>query len=156
MVLYGVARGPTLAVLASIIAGASWIAVLSNLNVSAQMALPEWVRARGLAVYVTVFFGAMTLGSVLWGEVSRLCGISFANYAAALGMMIAIPLTWRWKLQAPTPSGDEGGSSNRGRDSSPLGETTRNHSFYCGAAGTYAATRLDLPAADGIASILSR
>lgn len=100
MILYGVAHEPVLAVLASIIAGASWITVLSNLNVSAQMALPEWVRARGLAVYVTVFFGAMTLGSVLWGEVSRLCGIPIAHYAAALGMMIAIPLTWRWKLQA--------------------------------------------------------
>jgi len=100
MTLYGVARGPMPAVLASIIAGISWIAVLSNLNVSAQMALPEWVRARGLAMYVTVFFGAMTLGSVLWGEVSRLCGIPIAHYAAAMGMMIAIPLTRRWKLQA--------------------------------------------------------
>ena len=45
---------------ASMLAGASWIAVLSNLNVSAQVALPEWVRARGLSVFITVFFGSMT------------------------------------------------------------------------------------------------
>jgi MFS family permease len=100
MILYGAAREPILAVLASLIAGISWIAVLANLNVSAQLALPEWVRARGLAVYVTVFFGAMTLGSVVWGEVSHVCGLPIALYAAAAGMIIFIPLTRRWKLQA--------------------------------------------------------
>ena len=100
LILYGVARGPMLAVLASMIAGLSWIAVFSSLSVSAQLTLPEWVRARGLAVYVTVFFGAMALGSILWGEVSHLYGLAIAHYAAATGMIIAIPLTWRWKLQA--------------------------------------------------------
>lgn len=54
------------------LAGASWIVVLTNLNVAAQSALPNWVRARGLAVYLTVFFGAMTLGSVLWGQLATL------------------------------------------------------------------------------------
>jgi len=100
MILYGVARGPIIAALASMIAGISWIAVFSNLSVSAQLTLPGWVRARGLAVYVTVFFGAMAFGSALWGEVSHLYGISIAHFAAAIGIIIAIPLTWRWKLQA--------------------------------------------------------
>ena len=100
LILYGVSHGPIIAVLASMIAGLSWIAVFSNLSVSAQLTLPGWVRARGLAVYVTVFFGAMALGSVLWGEVSHLYGLAIAHYAAATGMIIAIPLTWRWKLQA--------------------------------------------------------
>src|SRR5208337_4781356 len=61
MVLYGVSRDPVTALAASAIAGVCWIAVLSTLNISAQLALPEWVRGRGLAVYVTVFFGALTL-----------------------------------------------------------------------------------------------
>jgi len=100
MALYGVARAPALAVIASMIAGVSWIAVFSSLSVSAQLTLPEWVRGRGLAVYVTVFFGAMASGSILWGAVSHVYGISIALYAAAGGIMIAIPLTWRWKLQA--------------------------------------------------------
>jgi len=33
------------------------ITAVSNLNVSAQVALPDWVRGRGLAMYVTVMFG---------------------------------------------------------------------------------------------------
>src|SRR5205085_8069491 len=70
LVLFGVARGPFIGALASIIAGASWIAALASLNVSAQVALPEWVRGRGLAIFGTVLFGGMTLGSAVWGEVA--------------------------------------------------------------------------------------
>ncbi|MGE5522648.1 MAG: MFS transporter [Rhodospirillaceae bacterium] len=99
LLLYGIAREPVGAFLGSVIAGMSWIAVLSSLNVSAQFALPEWVRARGLAVYVTVFFGAMTLGSGLWGQVARVAGVPAALFIAAAGMLLAIPITMRWKLQ---------------------------------------------------------
>ena len=97
--LYGAAREPYSALAASLIAGASWIAVLSSLNVSAQFALPEWVRGRGLALYVTFFFGAMTFGSALWGQVARSGGLPLAHFIAAAGALLAIPLTWRWKLQ---------------------------------------------------------
>jgi predicted MFS family arabinose efflux permease len=99
LVLYGVARDPITALAASAIAGVCWIGVLSTLNVSAQLALPEWVRGRGLAVYVTVFFGALTLGSAVWGQVARITGLPVAHFIAAAGMLLIIPLTWRWKLQ---------------------------------------------------------
>lgn len=82
----------------SLVAGASWIAVLSSLNVSAQTALPDWVRARGLSVFVTVFFGAMSLGSLLWGQAAVLFGIPAALLAAAAGAVLAIPVTRRWSL----------------------------------------------------------
>ena len=59
--LFAVAREPVLAFSASLIAGASWIVMLTTLIVSAQVALPEWVRGRGLAIFLTVYFGAMTL-----------------------------------------------------------------------------------------------
>jgi predicted MFS family arabinose efflux permease len=98
-ILFGISRVPVVALLASLIAGVSWIASLSSLNVSAQVALPEWVRARGLAVFVTVLFGAMSLGGVLWGEVGTLAGVGPALYLAAAGAVIGIPLSWRWKLQ---------------------------------------------------------
>jgi predicted MFS family arabinose efflux permease len=99
MVLFGLARDPATALLASVIAGVSWIAILSSLNVSAQVAQPEWVRARGLAVYVTVFYGALALGSAAWGQVAATFGLSAAHFMAAAGALAAIPLTWRWKLQ---------------------------------------------------------
>jgi MFS family permease len=91
--------GVGLALLASGLAGAAWIAVLSSLNVSAQLALPAWVRARGLAVFLTVFFGAMSLGSLLWGQLAGLYGIPAALLLAAAGALVMIPLTWPQKLQ---------------------------------------------------------
>jgi MFS family permease len=97
--LFGVSHDPGTAITASFIAGVSWIACLSSLNVSAQLALPEWVRGRGLAVFVTVLFGSMSLGSVIWGEVATLVGVSPALFLAATGALIAIPLSWQWKLQ---------------------------------------------------------
>jgi hypothetical protein len=97
--LYGSAREPVIAIAGSVMAGISWIAALSNLNVSAQFALPEWVRARGLAVYVTTFFGTMTMGSAIWGEAARVAGLPVAHYLAAAGALLAIPLTRRWKVQ---------------------------------------------------------
>ncbi len=99
MVLFGLARDSATALCASLIAGASWIAVLSSLNVSAQVALPEWVRGRGLAMFVTVFFGAISLGSAIWGQVAGMLDLPAAHFMAAAGALAAIPLTWRWKLQ---------------------------------------------------------
>jgi MFS family permease len=97
--LFGIAHNAAIALAASVLAGASWIAGVSGLNVSAQVALPEWVRGRGLAMYVTVMFGSLSLGSAIWGEVASRSGLPLALYAAAAGALLAIPLTWRWKLQ---------------------------------------------------------
>jgi MFS family permease len=99
LVLFAVARDTVTGLTASLIAGVSWIGVLASLNVSAQVALPEWVRGRGLALYMTVFFGALTLGSAVWGKVAGVVGLPFAHFIAAAGALVVIPLTWRWKLQ---------------------------------------------------------
>jgi predicted MFS family arabinose efflux permease len=99
MALFGLARDSATAVAASIIAGGSWIAVISSINVSAQLALPDWVRGRGLAIFVTAMFGALTVGSAIWGQVAGMLGLPAAHFLAAAGAVIAIPLTWRWKLQ---------------------------------------------------------
>src|SRR5437899_2620788 len=78
--------------------GVAWISILSALQVSAQMTLPPWVRARGLAAFVVVFMGGMALGSILWGQVATRIGIPAALTTAAAGMALAIALTWRFKL----------------------------------------------------------
>jgi MFS family permease len=99
LVLFGLAGNWPLALAASVVAGASWIAVVATLNVSAQVALPDWVRGRGLAIFVTAFFGALSLGSAIWGEVANFVGLPTAHLAAAGGLLISIPLMWRWKVQ---------------------------------------------------------
>ena len=99
LVLFGIAREPFVALTACLVAGVAWIVAIAMLNVSAQVALPDWVRGRGLSIYMTVMFGALTLGSALWGEIAGSASLPLAHFAAAAGMLLAIPLSWRWKLQ---------------------------------------------------------
>lgn len=99
MTLFGFAHTASVATLAALIAGAAWMAAISSLNVSAQVALPEWVRGRGLAVFVTVLFGSFSLGSSFFGEAAALVGLAAAQFLAAVGVLLAAALTWKWKLQ---------------------------------------------------------
>lgn len=72
-----------------VLAGVAWIAVLTTLNATAQAVLPNWVRGRGLALYLTVFSGAMALGSIGWGQVAAWLGIPGALLGAAGGGVAA-------------------------------------------------------------------
>src|SRR5439155_15969898 len=40
-----------LAGIAMVVAGASWIMVGNSVTIAAQLALPDWIRARGMAIY---------------------------------------------------------------------------------------------------------
>ncbi|MFV8782757.1 MFS transporter [Microbulbifer sp. SA54] len=98
LVVLALAKRTDAAIGASLLAGMCWITVLSRLNISAQLALPDWVRARGLSIFITIFFGAMMVGSVLWGQVAVKLGIPNTQLIAAAGALIAALLTWRFKL----------------------------------------------------------
>ncbi|HEY4449487.1 MAG TPA: MFS transporter [Steroidobacteraceae bacterium] len=100
LVLFGLAQQPWVALTACLLAGVSWISVLATLNVSAQTVLPDWVRGRGLAAYVTVFFGTMTVGSALWGFVAEHLGLASAHYLAGAAALLALWVTRRWRLQS--------------------------------------------------------
>jgi MFS family permease len=97
--LFAVAREPVTALVACVIAGAAWIAAIATLNVSAQVALPAWVRGRGLAVFASVQFAGLALGSVVWGQVSQSYGLPASHAAAALGLVALLPLLRHWRVQ---------------------------------------------------------
>jgi MFS family permease len=80
------------------VAGMAWISVLSSLQVAAQMALPNWVRSRGLAVFMAAFMGSMALGSLLWGRLADYGGIQLSLQVAAVGLLVAVALSWRWSI----------------------------------------------------------
>lgn len=97
--IFAMASEPWPAFVASLLAGACWIAAVSSLNVSAQFSLPEWVRGRGLAIYVTVYSGALTLGSAVWGQLASMTDLPMTHLMAAACAVLAMPLMRRWKLQ---------------------------------------------------------
>lgn len=100
MVGYALLRSPVLGMLDSLLAGASWIAALSSLNVAAQLAVPDFIRARGMALYTAVFYGCLAAGSVLWGQVATWHSLSSALLLAAAGAFAAIALARRLPIQA--------------------------------------------------------
>ena len=87
-----------LAVIGSIVFGISWIWTLSTFSVSAQSALPDWVRARGLAIYLMVFFGSMSLGSIIWGAIASQMGIKTALIIASGTLTLGMILSRKQKL----------------------------------------------------------
>ena len=93
-----VTQSLALAVPIMLIIGAAWLAVMSSLMVAAQVALPAWVKARGLAVTQMVFNGGLMFGSVLWGVVAERFGIPAALLLSAGGLAAASVVTLRWRL----------------------------------------------------------
>jgi MFS family permease len=99
LTLFAFAHDLPVALSAAVLAGIAWVTNLTCLYTSAQNVLPDWVRGRGLAIFLTVVFGTMTLCSALWGDIAAKTGLPAALLLAAVGAIVAIPLTWRWKLQ---------------------------------------------------------
>ena len=67
--------------------GAAWIVALTTLNGVAQAILPNWVRGRALAVYLTVFNGAMTAGTLGWVPVAEAAGIRVTLLIGAAALL---------------------------------------------------------------------
>lgn len=91
-----------LAVTLLLILGGAWIAALTTLNGTIQAILPNWVRGRGLAIYLTVFNGASAAGSLLWGIVAEAIGIHGTLVAAALALVVVAFAV----LRLPLPAGE--------------------------------------------------
>jgi MFS family permease len=98
-----VAPSAWVAVPAMVAAGMAWITVANALAVSAQMSLPNWVRARGMATYQMAIMGASALGAALWGQVATLGSIQTALLSSAASGTLLMLLVVRFV----TDSADE-------------------------------------------------
>ena len=93
-----VSHSAWVAVPAMILNGMAWIACANSLSVSAQLALPDWVRARGMSMYQMAIMGASALGAALWGQVATSASVTAALVAAAASGTIAMLLAQRFVL----------------------------------------------------------
>jgi MFS family permease len=63
--------------------GMAWITTANSLSVSAQLALPDWVRARGMSIYQMAIMGASALGAAFWGQVATVTSVQTSLLIAA-------------------------------------------------------------------------
>ena len=69
---------------AMVASGFAWISVAASLGVTAQLALPAWVRGRGLAAVQMAYMGGGTFGALLWGQIATTWNLQTAFVAAAV------------------------------------------------------------------------
>jgi hypothetical protein len=98
LVALALVHGPVLAVLITFVKGNGWLFCLSTLNVASQEVLPGWVRARGLALYLTAISAGIALGSALWGKLATSTSVPTAYAWSALLLVITVALAWRWRF----------------------------------------------------------
>lgn len=98
--LFGLAwlRHMALLPLAMLVNGFAWITVLSSLQIAAQTAVPPWVRARALSLYIMVFSLGMAAGGLSWGSIAQRTSIPLALTIASVGAVIAGLLVWRVRI----------------------------------------------------------
>lgn len=82
------------------IGGVAWMSMMSSLNISAQSAAPNWVRARALGVYLLVFQGGMAAGSLTWGAIAGGFGNSITLALATGTMLLSLFTGLRWRLHS--------------------------------------------------------
>jgi MFS family permease len=81
---------------AMIATGGAWIAAGNTLNVTVQLALPDWVRARGMAIFLMAAMAGGVAGSALWGVVASHIGVRDSLLmSSALAVMALVALRRR-------------------------------------------------------------
>jgi MFS family permease len=70
--------------------GVAWITTANTLTVSAQLSLPDWVRARGMSMYQMAIMGGSALGAALWGQVATLTTVQTSLVVAGFIGVLAM------------------------------------------------------------------
>ena len=84
---------------AMFVAGMSWILVANSVTISAQLALPDWVRARGMSIYQMAIMGSSALGAVIWGRIAEWSNVPVSLACAAASLLIVTMLTRGRRLE---------------------------------------------------------
>jgi MFS family permease len=97
-------------VAAMALGGAAWMTTANSLSVSAQISLPDWVRARGMSMFQMAIMGASAGGAAVWGQVATWASVPTALGLGAASAIVAMGLaTWlmpdRGVMEDPTPAG---------------------------------------------------
>jgi MFS family permease len=86
-----------------VVAGACVILTANTITVAAQLTLPDWVRARGMAVYQMALMGGAAAGAAIWGHVAAGLDVRHTILASAAFGVLAVLLTVRLSIERVNP-----------------------------------------------------
>lgn len=84
---------------AMFVGGAGWCTAFTTLNHACLSTLAEWIRARGVGLYLLVLTGGVGLGSVLFGVVAA-TSLTAANAVPAIFVLATLPVVSRLRINA--------------------------------------------------------
>ena len=85
----------SIAILGMLLSGLALLATANTLGVAAQMALPNWVRARGMSIYQMSIMGSTAIGAALWGKIASLGSVQASMAIAAVSGLVALLIVQR-------------------------------------------------------------
>jgi MFS family permease len=91
----GQSRWVALTMLATVLAGTAWTLSFAIFNIAVQLSSPRWVTGRMLAMYQTVTFAGMAVGSWWWGEFANAVGLRSALTVAGVASLLSL-VAARW------------------------------------------------------------
>jgi MFS family permease len=91
----GLAPNPTVAALFMFLSGAFWVLTLTNLNASAQLMAPEWIRGRAMSLYSFAFLGILPIGAIISGILADAVGtgpaiVILCSASVLLGLLVPL------------------------------------------------------------------
>jgi MFS family permease len=66
--------------------GAAYITILSEFYTIGMKSAPKWIGARVLAIYLLILNGGLVVGSLLWGTIASIFGISITLLVSSLAL----------------------------------------------------------------------
>jgi len=82
-----------------VVAGGAVMMTANSITVSAQLVLPDWVRARGMALYQMALMGGSAAGAAFWGQVAGWTDVRTTVLSAAVFGVTVAMLTRRLSIE---------------------------------------------------------
>jgi MFS family permease len=86
---------------AMFLGGVAWIVTANSVAISAQLALPDWVRARGMSIYQMAIMGGTALGAFTWGRIAEWTSVPVSLAACAVSLLVSLAFTRGRVLEGP-------------------------------------------------------
>ena len=95
----GATTTAAIALTSTFMMGGAWMMTLTTLNATAQMTLPNHLRARGMGCYLTVMAISMSVGALVWGQVAGWLGLAPTQWIAAATLVVTAAISLRFPIR---------------------------------------------------------
>jgi MFS family permease len=100
MAVVSIAPNTWVAASAMVVAGGAWLTAANSMTISAQLVLPDWVRARGMSIYQMALMGSSAVGAAVWGQIATWTDVRTSLLAASAIAIACLFVTRRFPVES--------------------------------------------------------